>query len=395
RDGFGSMEEVDFPFEAVESILKYRFRNRALLIEAFTHQTFGQPVTPSYQRLEFLGDAILDWVITRMFYNSYPDLAPGALTDLRQAAVNNESYSRMSVKLKLYPYLLHGLPIMAREIEEYVGYIESAGDGLHPTETKHEGPKVLGDLFEAVAGAVFVDAEGHLPTMWNVFKPLMSDFLEVHANPDVAQKSPIRKFHEHFQKMGFAVNDVHYRFAMWMHHTHGAFFVCRVYVLDFAIATEVANSKTLAKRLVSIAGLKWIEDNAAKIEELLHRSLGARKEGVVIDAGDDEIVPPLDWKPSVKQTQVKEPVQKALIVMNGFPSNAMMTPVMNPFGMAQPMTMNNAFQQINAIQQYQLQQLQQLYQQTQQTQQLQQLQQRLDVETQQSGSAMETGEVDE
>ena len=105
---------------------------------------------------------------------------------------------------------------------------------------------------------------------------------------------------------------VSYRYAPWIHPTHGAFFVCRVYVLDCAVATEVANSKTLAKRLASIVGLKWIEDNERKIQELLHQSLGARKDGVVIEPEDDEIAPPPDWKPSVKPTVVKEPKQKAV-----------------------------------------------------------------------------------
>ncbi|KAI8822072.1 uncharacterized protein EV422DRAFT_495037 [Fimicolochytrium jonesii] len=199
--------------KAVEQNLKYRFNNRSLLMQALTHgSAVGAGSSGSYQRLEYLGDAVLDWVLTRFFFNSYPHLSPSALTDLRQAAVNNESFSRMAALLELHKSLRHDAPGLHEEIATYVKYLGSLDKSAHPIETAMGGPKVLGDLFEAVAGAVFIDSGCNLEVMWTVFKPLMIDFLEIHANPDVVTKSPIRQLQEFFQRRGFAVNDVTYRY---------------------------------------------------------------------------------------------------------------------------------------------------------------------------------------
>ncbi|KAI8917804.1 hypothetical protein DFJ77DRAFT_429006 [Powellomyces hirtus] len=199
------------PPSPIERRLQYRFRNRGLLREALTHSSIdllnGEM---SYQRLEFLGDAVLDWVVTRFFYNSYTSLSPAALTDLRQAAVNNESFARMAAALNLHTHLRHGSASLQEGINTYIKYLGTLDETAKPIQTALEGPKVLGDLFEAVAGAVFVDSGYDLSVMWMVFKPLMIQFLEIHANPDVVKKSPIRQFHEFFQKTGFAVNDVCY-----------------------------------------------------------------------------------------------------------------------------------------------------------------------------------------
>ncbi|KAJ3149694.1 hypothetical protein HDU86_006871 [Geranomyces michiganensis] len=261
------------PPSPIEHRLQYRFNNRALLLEALSHPSLSitEP-TPSYQRLEFLGDAVLDWVLTRFFFNSYPHLAPSALSELRQAAANNESFARLAHKLDLHTSLRHSSATLQTEIDAYVAYLNTLDAAAAPIETAVEGPKVLGDLFEAVAGAVFVDSEFDLEVMWRVFKPLMIEFLDIHANPDVVKKSPIRQFHEFFQKLGFAVNDVRYKFQEVENKMR-----CELYVLDVMVGHAEATSMQLAKRWATFEGLKWIETSASKIKRLLERSKQMRE----------------------------------------------------------------------------------------------------------------------
>lgn len=57
---------------AIEEQLSYDFRNRALLAEALTHCSWPNPAVPCYQRLEFLGDAVLDMLVTRHLYHAHP-----------------------------------------------------------------------------------------------------------------------------------------------------------------------------------------------------------------------------------------------------------------------------------------------------------------------------------
>ncbi|KAJ3300544.1 hypothetical protein HK104_010486 [Borealophlyctis nickersoniae] len=312
--------EVKFPFDEVESLIKYRFKNRALLLEAMTHPSFNLATTHHYQRLEFLGDALLDWCLTLYFFKTYPSLAPSGLTELRQAAVSNESFARLTVSIGLHRYFLHDQPGLQKDIDVFEKYLDEVGKGLHPAESKYEGPKVAADLFEAVAGAVFIDSGGSLSTMWKVIKPLMASFLQDHANPQVAGKSPVRQFHEHFQKKGFAVNDIHFRFRSYSQIFEGrgtaivCTFVCRVYVLDHPVATKAANTKTLAKRLATIAGLEWIKNNEETISQLLSRSRQAVKTGETIEPPYEHFDAPMEWqRPGLEETKQRTLAAKSVI----------------------------------------------------------------------------------
>lgn len=68
------------------------------------------------QRLEFLGDAVLDYVVTAHLYFKYPGLTPGLITDLRSASVNNECYAQSAVKAGLHKHILHASQDLQRQI---------------------------------------------------------------------------------------------------------------------------------------------------------------------------------------------------------------------------------------------------------------------------------------
>ncbi|KAJ3184800.1 hypothetical protein HDU85_001479 [Gaertneriomyces sp. JEL0708] len=265
-DAFNEITLEQAAIQHIEKTLRYCFRDRALLCEAMTHNS---GIGKSYQRLEFLGDAVLDWVLTRFFFNSYPSLSPAALTDLRQAAVNNESFSRLSVRLGLHRCVRHNSSAIQADIDKYVGYLDTLEAEADPSRTTHEGPKVLGDVFEALAGAVLVDSGYDISTMWMVFRPLMIEFLEVHANPEVVNKSPVRQLHEFFQQRGFAVNDVAFQYES---DNRQESHTCHIYVLDTRIASATGNSRHLAKRLATFEGLDWIKRSEDQVVLLLDRS---------------------------------------------------------------------------------------------------------------------------
>ncbi|GJS07430.1 endoribonuclease Dicer homolog 2 [Tanacetum coccineum] len=101
----------------LESLLNYKFRDASLLVEALTHGSYMLPDIPRcYQRLEFLGDAVLDYLITVHMYNKYPGMSPGMLTDLRSASVNNDCYAQSAVKVELHKHILHGSQDLHRHI---------------------------------------------------------------------------------------------------------------------------------------------------------------------------------------------------------------------------------------------------------------------------------------
>ena len=75
-----------------------------------------------HQRLEFLGDSVLDLLITRHLYASHNDVDPGELTDLRSALVSNESFAQAVVRNNIHNHLQHGSGILLEQITEFVRF---------------------------------------------------------------------------------------------------------------------------------------------------------------------------------------------------------------------------------------------------------------------------------
>ncbi|UYV74239.1 DICER1 [Cordylochernes scorpioides] len=166
-----------------EQDLGYTFHNKLYLIQAMTHASFYlNRLTPCYQRLEFLGDAVLDFIVTSYIYKDSRLYTPGQLTDLRSSLVGNSFFSFMAVKygfdkcLKLHNYNLYKIIKVYKDIrgpnpehseeKQLEKYLYQEYD-----EMTLETPKVLGDLFESVAGAIFLDSGMSLDTVWRVYYP--------------------------------------------------------------------------------------------------------------------------------------------------------------------------------------------------------------------------------
>ena len=85
------------PLGALEERLGYTFRNRSLLETALTHPSYGGDYhTEHYQRLEFLGDAVLELAVSRYLYLERPHLAEGQLSRLRSSLVREETLSEVA-----------------------------------------------------------------------------------------------------------------------------------------------------------------------------------------------------------------------------------------------------------------------------------------------------------
>lgn len=108
------LRSVDF--DSLEGALNIKFKDRVLLIEAITHASRPSSGVSCYQRLEFVGDAVLDHLITKHLFFTYTNLPPGRLTDLRAAAVNNENFARVAVRNNLHVHLRHGSSALEKQV---------------------------------------------------------------------------------------------------------------------------------------------------------------------------------------------------------------------------------------------------------------------------------------
>ncbi|KXS12914.1 P-loop containing nucleoside triphosphate hydrolase protein [Gonapodya prolifera JEL478] len=92
----------------VEKMVGYEFKRKALVLTALTHGTARNTPVESYQRLEFLGDAVFDFILLSHLFTSYPSITPYQLTLLRQLSVNNKTQAYLCVKLGLHKLIDHG-----------------------------------------------------------------------------------------------------------------------------------------------------------------------------------------------------------------------------------------------------------------------------------------------
>ena len=144
----------------LEHALSYTFRNPLLLLHALTHPSALLPF--NYNRLEWLGDAVLDHLTTTTIYASNPSLSPGHMTALRRAMVNRDAYAVVGVGgLGVERCVVGGQQVveMCRVgAEAVVGRWGVGGVGYEAGGVESlMSFKVLCDLLESVMGAVYVD----------------------------------------------------------------------------------------------------------------------------------------------------------------------------------------------------------------------------------------------
>ena len=109
----------------LEKILKYKFQDKSHLVQAMTHLSYSANfVTGCYQQKEFLGDAILDFLVTFHIYVNKPELSPGDLTTIRSALVNNNTFALLALENKFHKYLLHWSPTLFPEYNQFVRLVE-------------------------------------------------------------------------------------------------------------------------------------------------------------------------------------------------------------------------------------------------------------------------------
>ena len=126
----------------LEERIQYKFRNSLLLAEALTHPSLGHETQRHHfdnQRLEFLGDAVLQLIFTEYLFDQYPECSEGALTKLRARLVSREGLRLLAQNIDLGRYLMMG------KGEESSGGRERAS--------------ALADAYEALIGAMYLDSD--------------------------------------------------------------------------------------------------------------------------------------------------------------------------------------------------------------------------------------------
>lgn len=136
------IEKLEKELDNLENEIGYQFKDKSLLKQALTHSSFSNEQKirkwKNYERIEFLGDAVLELVSSDYFYRTYPEETEGNLTKMRAAAVCEQALAITARQLKLGSYMIFGKG-------------EEANGG-------RERESIIADAVEAVIGAIYLDA---------------------------------------------------------------------------------------------------------------------------------------------------------------------------------------------------------------------------------------------
>lgn len=223
-------------YENIEKSLGYKFSNIKLLENALTHTSYANeknmPKNASNEKLEFLGDAVLDLIISTYLFNKYSDLNEGQLSKFRANVVCEEAFSLMSRKLSLGDSLKLG-----------------KGEILNSGMLRNS---ILADLYEAVIGAVYLDC-GFSRTEEIVLE-IMKDNIDIYQ--DTFEKSDYKTLlQEKVQSKNSKSNIVEtpkYRVVKEEGPAHQKIFTVELTISDKAMSNGSGSSK------------KEAEQNAAK-----------------------------------------------------------------------------------------------------------------------------------
>lgn len=194
RDYFEYFKKSNQPFE---DIISYKFNDPSYLMQAFTHATALKKCTRSYERLELLGDAILDYAVSRHLSTTSASKDPGQLTASRSALVNNYAFARLALKYKFDLFIQHtNLELHDELTRTRIALDEDPEMGFVDMTNFDKIVKLLGDVFESVAGAIYLDSGNSVTSVWEVYWPMMKESIEKELREPT--KNPTATLYEMF-----------------------------------------------------------------------------------------------------------------------------------------------------------------------------------------------------
>ncbi len=212
--------------------IAYQFRSDALREQALTHRSFG---SPHNERLEFLGDGVLDCVIREELFGRFPQIAEGQLSKLRAKLVRKESLFVLARGLGLSDFL--------RVNESVLG-----SDG-------GSSPAMLANALEALIGAVFLD--GGYPAVRDVVRVVFKDMIE-QIDPTESVKDPKTALQEYLQARKRKLPHYHVVATTGAAHRQTIQVECVVAELNLA-ASGTGSTRRIAEQNAAGKILKQIE----------------------------------------------------------------------------------------------------------------------------------------
>lgn len=217
--------------ESLEAQLGYQFSRADLLLQALTHRSFG---SPHNERLEFLGDSVLNCVIATLLFERFPDLREGELSRQRANLVRQDTLAEIAQTLKLGSFLRLG-----------EGELKSGG---------FRRPSILADGVEAIIGAAYLDAG--FATARGVIEKLYQSLLS-RIDPKASGKDPKTELQEMLQARKFPLPQYELITTRGDAHNQEFEVACSIPALDIRV-TGVGSSRRAAEQAAAHVAIGMI-----------------------------------------------------------------------------------------------------------------------------------------
>ncbi len=216
----------------LENQLGYRFKDRRKLVEALTHKSYKKPY--NNERLEFLGDAVLDLIVGEYLYSRFPNAREGELSKMRASLVNEAGFKKLADALRLGDYI-------------YISAAEENNRG-------RQKPSLLSNAFEALMGAIYLEAG------LDEVRRIAINLIEA-CYPKIDLGSLFKDYKTTLQELTQAKFGVipDYVLKDSFGPDHNKEFEVQVYVNDRLLATAKGKSKKSAQQEAARAALKLLK----------------------------------------------------------------------------------------------------------------------------------------
>lgn len=213
----------------IEQLIDYSFSDVSLLDSALTHSSYTYEMRTkgikavSNERLEFLGDAVLELVISEYLYRNYSNYREGALTKMRQVLVCEKTLAEIAGELGLGDFL-------------------NLGNGEENTECRSR-PKVLADALEALIGAIYLDS---ISSGRDSYKEIVYRLFEKHIEASAVQKTDYKTLLQQLAEQdGAAI--LEYRLVSEEGPEHNKSFTVAAFINNNEVGRGIAKTKKAAE----------------------------------------------------------------------------------------------------------------------------------------------------
>ena len=219
----------------LQKTLKYEFNNLNLLNKALTHKSYTNEISlplKNNERFEFLGDSVLDLIVSNYMIFEYEDLAEGSLSKIRAAVVNESCLAKLAKDINLGNYI-------------FLGKGENSSGG-------REKPSILSNAYEALVGAIFCDSG--FQAVSQVFLPSLVK--EIYKHKDACSFEDFKSNLQEYTQNRFGCTPS-YKVIGEKGPSHNKQYAIKAIVRDKELGVGSGRSKKEAEQIAAKEALKY------------------------------------------------------------------------------------------------------------------------------------------